>query len=109
MKEHIQTVGFEIIRDVSEAKKIYLEAIELSKDDKFKEALNKVHEADKIFNVAHQHHLEFAKREAQGEDIPYSILFVHAEDQLLMTELLRITVLELIELREEIRGLTTNK
>lgn len=102
MKEHLQSVSFEIIDDVNNIKKKYTEAISLSKKNKFEEAYAHVVEADKLYVTAHKHHFEFAQKEAQGDDIPYSLIFMHAEDQLLSAEILKLMTLENIELREEL-------
>ncbi|MGL4589138.1 MAG: PTS lactose/cellobiose transporter subunit IIA [Mycoplasmatales bacterium] len=105
MKEHLQTVGFEIISEVSKVQKMYSQAIREAKKGKFEKAKEIMQEADQIFDGAHEYHFEFAKKEARGEDIPYSILFMHAEDQLLMTEMLRINAYEFIGVYQEMKVL----
>lgn len=101
MLEQMQKVAFQIIASVGCAKSLYVEAMHLSREGKFEEAMMKIAEGDKVFVEAHHAHFELVQKEASGEELPFSLLLMHAEDQMLTTETLKILVLEIIELRRE--------
>ncbi len=101
MKEKMQEIAFQMIAQVGTAKSMYIEAMNMSKDGKFDEAQKMFEEADEIYSGAHKLHFELVQKESQGEDLPFSILFMHAEDQMLNTETVKIFANELIEMRKE--------
>lgn len=101
MLEEMQAVAFQIIAQVGQAKSLYVEAMYLSREGKFDEASSKIKEGDEAFNTAHHAHFDLVQREASGEELTFSLLLMHAEDQMLTTETLKILALEIIELRKE--------
>ena len=103
MKEKMQEIGFQMIAQVGMAKSSYIEAMYFSRDKKFEEAEAKIKEGDDFFKEAHHLHFDLVQKEAQGEDLPFSILFMHAEDQLLNTETIKIMAEEIITLRKEMK------
>lgn len=98
MKEQMQTVAFQIIAEVGTAKSMFMEALSLAKEGKLEESKQMMAEGEELFSGAHKHHFDIIQKEAAGEDLPFSVIFMHAEDQLLTTELLKTLVVELIEL-----------
>ncbi len=102
MKEQMQATGFQIIATVGEAKSLFMEAIYKAKENKIDEAKELIKKGEGIFSNAHTMHFELVQKEAQGEDLPFSLLFMHAEDQLLSTETIKIMAIEMIDLYEKI-------
>ncbi len=102
MKEQMQGAGFQIIATVGEAKSLFMEAIYKAKENKIEEAKELIKQGEDIFSNAHTMHFELVQKEAQGEDLPFSLLFMHAEDQLLSTETIKIMAIEIIDLYEKI-------
>lgn len=98
----MQGVAFQIIATVGEAKSLYVEAVYLSRLSKFDEAEKKMAEADKVFAGAHSYHFDLLQKEASGVELPFSLLLMHAEDQMLNTETVKLMASEMIELRREI-------
>lgn len=101
MKEKMQKAAFEIIANVGTTKSMYLEALEFAKKGEYQKAKNMMLEADEIFSNAHHLHFNFITSEANGEDLPFSLLLMHAEDQMMNTETIKILVNELIELHKK--------
>jgi PTS system cellobiose-specific IIA component len=101
MKEKMQEAAFMIIACVGTAKSMYMEALGLAKKGEFKKVEKVIKKADETFAEAHQLHLEFVQKEAQGEQLPFSLILMHAEDQMLTTETLKILIIELIEIYEK--------
>lgn len=99
----MQEVAFQMIATVGTAKSLYMEAVYLSRESKFDEAAEKVKEGDEVFASAHMLHFELVQKEAEGTELPFSLLLMHAEDQMLTSEVVKLMALEVIELRKEIK------
>lgn len=100
--DDMQAVAFEIIAQVGTAKSMYMEALQMAKRGDFDGAESTVKEADEIFGKAHGAHFALIQKESKGEELPFSILFMHAEDQMLSAETIKILVEELIQIYEQI-------
>ncbi len=101
--EQMQTVAFQIIAEVGTAKSMYMEAIRIAKEDKdFEAAKQMIVEGQELATSAHSHHFEIVQKEAAGEALPFSIMLMHAEDQLLTTEVVKVLAEEVICLHEEL-------
>ncbi|MGL4589438.1 MAG: PTS lactose/cellobiose transporter subunit IIA [Mycoplasmatales bacterium] len=100
MKELLQTTAFQIIAEVGAAKSMYMEAIYAARENEFEKAENLIAEGNEMYSGAHKHHFEVVQKEAQGEDLPFSVIFMHAEDQLLTTEVIRTLAEEMISVRK---------
>ncbi|MFV0380053.1 MAG: PTS lactose/cellobiose transporter subunit IIA [Anaerorhabdus sp.] len=102
IKEKMQMASFQMIASIGGAKGCYMEAIELSKDNKFEDAYAKIEEGRKMMAEAHHHHFEFVTEEANGVDLPFSLMLMHAEDQLLTTESIELMATEFVSLYEKL-------
>lgn len=100
----MQEIAFQMIATVGTSKSLYMEAVYLSRAGKFEEAAVKLKEGDELFGDAHTLHFELVQKEAEGEELPFSILLMHAEDQMLTTEVIKLMAVEVIELRKEIKN-----
>lgn len=101
MKEELQTAAFQIIATVGEAKSLYVEAMYAARESDFETAEAKLEEGSKVYSQAHTFHFDLVQKEANGEDLPFSILFMHAEDQMLTTETVKIMAEEIVHLRKD--------
>lgn len=98
--EEMQGVAFQIIAAVGEAKSSYVEAMALARKGEFESAKALIVQGDKMYSEASHYHLGLVQREAQGEQLPFSLILMHAEDQLLTTEVVKLMAIEIIELRK---------
>jgi len=96
--ENMELISFQIISTVGTAKSMYVEAIQAAKKGNFEEADRLIEEGAKIFVEGHHAHGSLIQQEASGEKVEFSLLFMHAEDQLMTTETFKIVAEELIEL-----------
>ena len=87
--EELQLAAFEMIAVIGKSKSCFFEAVSLARAGKMKEAKESLQEGNQVLAQAHQHHFSFIQKEASGEVLPYSIIFMHAEDQLLTTGMLK--------------------
>lgn len=98
MLEKMQEAAFMMIATVGTAKSMYIEALQEAKKGNVEACDALIKEADTVYAEAHHLHFELVQKESQGEQLPFSLLLMHAEDQLLTTETLKILILELIEI-----------
>ena len=98
MTEEMEFICFQLFANSGAAKSSFVEAIQFAKKGKLKEAKEKVEEAESAFVEAHKIHSELIQKEAGGEKTEFSLLFMHAEDQMASTEIVQLLAQELIEL-----------
>lgn len=101
--EGMQEIAFRMIATIGEAKTKYILALRETKNGNDKELVNELlDEAAELTTKAHKEHYEVIQLEANGNSLPFSIMLMHAEDQLLTTETIKMLVNELIELYSRI-------
>ena len=98
--EGMELVSFQLISAAGGAKSMLIEALQLAKKGDFQAARDKIKEADECFVQGHQSHMELLTKQAEGESLPFDLLLVHAEDQMMSVEMTKLLVEELIELYE---------
>ncbi|GEN57167.1 PTS cellobiose transporter subunit IIA [Halolactibacillus alkaliphilus] len=103
-REKIQQRAFKIIAEAGSAKSLAILALQSAKNKQVNEATKKLEQARRYFNEAHQYHRDLIQQEASGENVTFSLVFMHAEDQLMSTETVIILVEELIEMYDYING-----
>lgn len=96
--ENADMIAFEIISNVGLAKSLVMEALYAAKDGDFALADEKVAESKKYFVEGHKVHASLIQKEAAGEKVGFSLLLMHAEDQLMSTETITELVKEMIEM-----------
>ena len=101
MTEEMELICFQLIANSGAAKSCFVEAIQLAKKGQFEDANAKLEEAEEAFVEAHKIHAELIQKEASGEKTEFSLLFMHAEDQMASTEIVQLLAQELIELYRE--------
>lgn len=96
--EGIELISFQIISAVGTARSCYIEAIQIAKNGDFKGAQDKLEEGEKYFNEGHHAHGQLIQQEASGKKTDFSLILMHAEDQLMSAESFRIIAEEFIEI-----------
>ena len=86
MTEEMELICFQLIANSGAAKSSFVEAIQLAKKGHFEDANAKLVEAEEAFVEAHKIHAELIQKEASGEKTEFSLLFMHAEDQMASKE-----------------------
>lgn len=100
--EGLELVSFQIIAAAGSARSSYVEALQAAKSGDFAGAKEMIAQGDEMFTEAHHVHAELIQKFAGGEDVGANILLIHAEDQVMSAEVLKIMALELIELYEKV-------
>lgn len=92
-----------IIVNSGEAKSLAFEAIQMAKLGEMEDAKGKLEEAKKVQIKAHNAQTELLVKEVNGEQTPFSILLVHAQDHLMNSITFVDLAKEIVELYDDIR------
>lgn len=104
MEEELEMVSFQIISAVGAAKGMYIDAIHEAKQGNINAARAKVEEGNKIFVEGHKAHANLIQKSAAGEAVSINMLLMHAEDQLMSAETVKILANELIDAYEQMQS-----
>ncbi len=97
-REEVTLLGFEIVAYAGDARSKMLEALKAAQNGDYDRAEKLVKEAEVCLNDAHKAQTTLLQREAQGDDIAYSITMMHGQDHLMTSILLQDLMKHLIEL-----------
>lgn len=103
--DELELVSFQIISAVGMAKSTYIEAIHAAEIGDFDLADAKIKEGEDVFVTGHTAHASLIQKEASGEHVVPNILLMHAEDQLMSAETIKIMALEIIKLNKRLHAL----
>ncbi|WP_216082477.1 PTS lactose/cellobiose transporter subunit IIA [Clostridium botulinum] len=96
---------FKIISFVGGARSKYIEAVREAKKGNYDLANNFIKEGDNFFTQGHKAHNELITLSAQGNLEELNLLLIHAEDQLMSAETIKIFAEEFIEVYKKINTL----
>lgn len=97
------SISMNIISNAGNAKSLAFEAIQFAKKGDFKTAENNIEAANQAIALANQAHFEVIAEEGKGQLLDFSVLFLHAEDQLMTTQMVIEFSKEIIELYQKIK------
>ncbi|MCE7792750.1 PTS cellobiose transporter subunit IIA [Salipaludibacillus sp. CUR1] len=103
-QEKIQSVAFEIILHSGSARTIIHEAFNMMKNNEFKNAENKLEEANDEIVLAHKAQTELLQKYSSGESITMGIIMVHAQDHLMTVMTLKDIASEMLHLYEKVEN-----
>lgn len=83
MNEELELVVFNIVGFAGEARTNAYKALELSEEGNIDEAMEYLKKCDESILKAHHVQTDLIQKEAAGEKITVSMLFVHAQDHLM--------------------------
>ncbi|MDD4508809.1 MAG: PTS lactose/cellobiose transporter subunit IIA [Eubacteriaceae bacterium] len=96
--EGMEAVCFEIISTVGAAKSAYIGAIEKAKTGDYEEAAALIDQGNEMYQEGHTAHVDMLQKDAAGEQkAEFSLLLMHAEDQMMMAETFRIVAEDFID------------
>lgn len=96
--EEAAMTAFQIIMNTGSAKSCYMEALGAAKRGDFAEAQRKIDEGEQLEIEGHKIHTDMVAKEAAGGKTEFSLILIHAEDQMMSTELIKTMVSELMEI-----------
>jgi cellobiose PTS system EIIA component len=94
----INLLGLNIISNVGKARNKVMEALYAAKEGNYDLAEEELKESNYYFIEGHKFHASLIQKEAIGEKVELTLLFMHAEDQLLGAEIILELVKEMIEM-----------
>lgn len=100
-KEELSMVGFEIVAYSGDARSTLLSLLKEVREGNFSNVESKLKEADDNINLAHQSQTEILQKEARGDDMEMGFIFIHGQDHLMTTILLRDIIEDLVNLYME--------
>lgn len=103
--EGLELISFKIISAVGSARSNFIQAIGEAKKGNAKKARALIEEGEMIFLEGHKAHAELIQQEAGGEAVTPSLLLLHAEDQLMSAETIKIIANDLLDGFERIVAL----
>ncbi|MBS4535452.1 PTS lactose/cellobiose transporter subunit IIA [Clostridium sp. D2Q-14] len=96
--EQLEMIYFEIISAVGTARSLFIDAIGKAKSGDFKGAEEKIKEGNELFLQGHRSHSKLIQKEASDEKLEFSLILVHAEDQMMSAEAFKILAEEFIDI-----------
>ena len=102
MDESYEMICFQIISGSGSAKSYYIEAIQKAKKQDMEGAKEAIEAAEKAFLDVHTIHAQLIQKEAQGSKTEFSLLLMHAEDQMASAEMAKLLSQEIIELYQKL-------
>lgn len=100
-EDYMEEVSCQIISAVGTARSMYINAMGLAREGKIAEAKQMVADGEACFVEGHHAHADLLNRQAEGEQIPFSLMLIHCEDQLMSADCFKIMADEIIALYEK--------
>ena len=101
--EGLELIAFEIISNVGMAKSLAIEALRDVRSGKYEEEKSKLNEASEFLVKGHHAHADLIQKEASGEKVEFSLIVMHAEDQMMAAETIKSLVEEMIEMYKDLK------
>jgi cellobiose PTS system EIIA component len=101
--EDMELTAFTMISNVGTAKSLIMEALYAARESLFEEAEAKLQESGKYLVEGHKAHAGLIQKEASGEKLEFSLLIMHAEDQMMSAETIKDLVTEMIHMYREMK------
>lgn len=102
--DDMELIAFEIISNVGMGKSLVIEAIREGRKGKYDVAEQKIKEANEFLLKGHHAHTNLIQKEAAGEKLEFSLIIMHAEDQLISAETIKDLGIEIIEMHKDLKN-----
>lgn len=103
--EGMELVAFNIISNAGTAKSLVMEALYAAREGRYEEAENKLKESRQYLTEGHKAHHQLIQEEASGNNLTFSLLIMHAEDQMMSVETISDLVKEMMRMYKDIHYL----
>jgi len=105
----VEQIIMELIINSGDSRAYAHEALAKAKEGKYDESDELMEKANEMIDKTHKIQTSLLQKEAAGEGMQLSILFVHAQDHLMTSITEKTLICELIELRKLINPLLNIK
>ncbi|MFD0049868.1 PTS lactose/cellobiose transporter subunit IIA [Actinomycetes bacterium NPDC127524] len=103
--EEMELTAFTIISNVGTAKSLVMEALYAAREGRFEEAENKLKESKSYLIEGHKSHSGLIQQEASGKKLEFSLIIMHAEDQMMSAETIGDLVAEMILMYKQMEAI----
>lgn len=100
----IELIAFEIISNVGMAKSLAVEALRDVREGNYDIAEEKMKEASDFLVKGHHAHTSLIQQEASGEKVEFSLIIMHAEDQMMAAETIKSMAEEMIAMFKQLNN-----
>ncbi|EOS59924.1 PTS system, lactose-specific IIa component [Firmicutes bacterium M10-2] len=97
-KDELTMTGFEIVAYSGDARSTLLQLLKEVRSGNFDNVDTLIADADSNINLAHQSQTQILAAEAGGENMEMGFIFIHGQDHLMTTILLRDLITDMVEL-----------
>ena len=101
--DNMEMIAFEIISNVGMGKSLAIEALREAKEGNYEEAEKKLVESQEYLVKGHHAHASLIQKEAAGEKLEFSLIIMHAEDQLISAETIKDLAKEIIDMFKSLK------
>ena len=100
-REDLQMLGFEIVAYSGDARSTLLKLLREVRQGNFENIETELKDADENLKLAHNAQTKILAQEASGENLDIGFIFIHGQDHLMTTLLLRDLIQDFIALYKE--------
>lgn len=100
----IELIAFDIISNVGMAKSLAVEALRDVREGNYDIAEDKMKEASDYLIKGHHAHTSLIQQEAAGEKVEFSLIIMHAEDQMMAAETIKSMAEEMIAMFKQLNN-----
>ena len=97
-REELSMLGFEIVAYAGDARSSLMTLLKEVRNGNFDNIEKYLKDADENLNLAHNAQTKILAQEAGGEELDIGFIFIHGQDHLMTTLLLRELVQDFVEL-----------
>lgn len=105
----LELICFKILSASGDAKSCYMEGVKLAREGNFDLAKAKIEEGRTAYIQGHKAHAELIQEEASGKGVPSTLLLLHAEDQMMAADVIKLMAEEFIANYQRIAALEANQ
>lgn len=100
-REELQMLGFEIVAYSGDARSTLLKLLREARNGNFEHVDAALAEADENLKLAHNAQTKILSEEASGEKLDIGFIFIHGQDHLMTTILLRDLIQDLVHFHQK--------
>lgn len=93
-----EQINFQLILYSGNARSKVIQSLREYREGNVEESESMLAQAEQDLAVAHGIHFQLVQKEAQGEKVEFSMLFMHSEDHLMSTLTMKELVKELLDI-----------
>ena len=97
-EQELGMLGFEIVAYAGDARSALMKLLKEVRSGNFENVEKYLQEAEENLNLAHSSQTKILSQEAAGEDLDIGFIFIHGQDHLMTTLLLKEVVQDFVEL-----------